>query len=461
MGKFTKKFLGIMLALSLMGSGAAFATEDPNSDTPSEWANRDLSMSQTFKVASPDVYFGFRDQIDQETLVSVIDSLRNQLGLEATQSSKDFGLSRNDIINALYDVTKEAYTASGKTDLVSNMYDKPLVYFLSKGIITGDEYGFSLSRTSTREELIVIAERTYENIQRELGNSTSGLMWEVSDGDNTVYLFGSIHMANDKLYPLSKSIVDAYKKSDNLVVEADITKINDITAYLQSIMFIESNETVAEMLSAKEYKAYCEIMDTIGLPKEFYDKLDPWYSSLLISSLQSTDAIYSQEESTPALGLDLYFLMDSANKNVLELEGAKYQFDMMEGYSRDLQIESLRSLLQDNPSNESNDGLKANEDQAALLNKIFEYWKTSDSKNLGTLLYSDIEKSSESSATSKEYNDKMYFNRNNEMTEKVIQMISDEKENYFVVAGSAHMVGDTGIVQQLKDKGYTVTQIKN
>lgn len=461
MGRFTKKFLSIMLALSLMGGGAVFASSEVDPDEPSAWAERDLRMAYTFKVVEPVELSDFRNQIDADTFSSVIESLKTQLGIEADTVFENTKLTRLDVVNTMYDITKEAYKVEDRADISDNMIKTPLVYFLSKGIISGDENGFSLDKICTREEFFVIVERTYENIQRELGNSTSGLMWEVSDGDNKVYLFGSIHIGNEKLYPLSREIMNAYKESENLVVEVDITQTNDIAAYLKTIMFIEGDTTVDQLLDESTYNVYSEIMSSLGLPKEVYDKLDLWYSSMLITSLSMTNAANPGESIIPALGLDQYFLMDSSNKNVIELEGIKYQYDMMEGYSKALQVETMKSLLEPIAKGNSNDSNSNRESSIDVLNKIFDYWKSSDANKLSDLVYKDIETMKNPSLTSKEFNDKMYYNRNNEMTNKVIEMINDDNEDYFVVAGSAHMVGKTGIVQQLIDKGYTVRQIKN
>jgi uncharacterized protein YbaP (TraB family) len=44
------------------------------------------------------------------------------------------------------------------------------------------------------------------------------------------------------------------------------------------------------------------------------------------------------------------------------------------------------------------------------------------------------------------------------MVSKVKEYLDSGSGTYFVVAGSAHMVGDKGIVGLLRADGYTVTQ---
>jgi uncharacterized protein YbaP (TraB family) len=52
-------------------------------------------------------------------------------------------------------------------------------------------------------------------------------------------------------------------------------------------------------------------------------------------------------------------------------------------------------------------------------------------------------------------NDMMIYQRNDEMTKKVDEMLKG-KEKVFVVVGAAHLVGEKGVLKQLEAKGYKV-----
>ena len=56
------------------------------------------------------------------------------------------------------------------------------------------------------------------------------------------------------------------------------------------------------------------------------------------------------------------------------------------------------------------------------------------------------------------YNKKMITDRNKIMADAAIQYIKEGKNVFFVV-GAAHMYGDDGVIQSLKNNGYVVTQI--
>lgn len=49
------------------------------------------------------------------------------------------------------------------------------------------------------------------------------LLWQVKSKDNTVYLYGTIHVGKPSFYPLPDAVENAFRQSARLAVEADIT----------------------------------------------------------------------------------------------------------------------------------------------------------------------------------------------------------------------------------------------
>jgi len=82
--------------------------------------------------------------------------------------------------------------------------------------------------------------------------------------------------------------------------------------------------------------------------------------------------------------------------------------------------------------------------------------ESGDASKLGKLL----EEGGDSSPETKEFNDKVWLERNNNMSQKVKDYLADQdKKTYFVVVGAGHVNGATGILNQLKDD-YKIEQIK-
>jgi uncharacterized protein len=146
---------------------------------------------------------------------------------------------------------------------------------------------------------------------------------------------------------------------------------------------------------------------------------------------------------TGTLGIDSYFLsLAQGWKPVAQMEGLKYQIDLFDSFSMELQELYLEGTLG-----------SEEETMDAIVN-LLDLWKTGDTEGLALALKSDDE---EASAEMDEFNDKLFYIRNADMTEKVIEMLEhDGGATYFVVLGAGHMVGETGIVAGLLEAGYEV-----
>ena len=62
-------------------------------------------------------------------------------------------------------------------------------------------------------------------------------------------------------------------------------------------------------------------------------------------------------------------------------------------------------------------------------------------------------------AALEEYNDFILVSRNEGMVNKALEFLKQGK-NVFYVVGTAHMLGDIGLVQKLTDAGYTVELVR-
>jgi uncharacterized protein YbaP (TraB family) len=57
-----------------------------------------------------------------------------------------------------------------------------------------------------------------------------------------------------------------------------------------------------------------------------------------------------------------------------------------------------------------------------------------------------------------EFFDRIVVERNLNWLPRIEKMLADPKDDYLVVTGALHMVGEQGLVELLRRKGYTVTR---
>ncbi|MEK4053979.1 TraB/GumN family protein [Paenibacillus sp. FSL F4-0087] len=301
--------------------------------------------------------------------------------------------------------------------------------------IVGDAAGYEVRwDAATRTVLLVSKGGETETVQ----TGGRGFMWEVESNGNTVYLVGSMHIADESFYPLRKEFEEAFAEADYLGVEIDISKAAE-EAQQKIVLDLGSYQdgtTLKDHISSETYTQLGNILKQSGLEPNALDTFKPWVVESTLASLKSMKAGYEA-----SAGVDLYFIQKAIERKlpVIELETYESQLGMFNDFSKELQEKTLKATL---------DNFDVLDDS---VNQMAEMWKTGNDEQLLELTnsFSDDE----------EYNKAMLIDRNVGMADKIDGYLKNGKgEEYFIVVGAAHYLGDHGIVKLLKDKGYTVVR---
>ena len=121
------------------------------------------------------------------------------------------------------------------------------------GVVQGDGAGLARERTCTYQEAMVMANRLILAIYDQQDAGSKGLLWKATNGDNTLYLLGTIHLDRDNVYPLHKSLRDAIQASEEVIFELDLNDQEGI-ALLQSLQTYQDGTTLADHISPELYQ---------------------------------------------------------------------------------------------------------------------------------------------------------------------------------------------------------------
>jgi uncharacterized protein YbaP (TraB family) len=283
--------------------------------------------------------------------------------------------------------------------------------------------------------------------QRALSQDTKTgsplFLWKVTaEGGGEAWLFGSIHAGTKEMYPLADAIEKAFAGSKKLVVEADIEKIDP--ASVQALIFTKGmypeGDSLSKHLKPETIQILRGVVAKSGLPFEALERMKPWLVGVMLSAMTIDSAGMD-----PALGLDMHFhkAARAGNKEVVELEGAEQQLDMIISMADAEQEANLVASLAE--SDKSVDQL------TMLVNA----WKNGDAAKLESISLASMEAHPET----KPAYDTILYKRNERMVEKIEGYLKT-KDSHFVVVGALHLVGNKGIVKLLESKKYKVEQIK-
>jgi len=298
----------------------------------------------------------------------------------------------------------------------------------------------SVSKDNTssliKEKSEKIAKKSDKKVNKK---SEKTFMWKVEGGKSVVYLLGSIHAAKPSLYPLNEKITKAYEESKNLVVEVDIEE-NKFAVQMKVMQLgMYNNKTLKDVLPKDVYSNLTKRAQEIGLTILAISKMKPWLASLSLVMFKMKELGYDPEH-----GIDLFFLKKAKKekKNIIELETAIFQLEMLSSFSEKLNILNIKLMLEDWDK------------MGAELAKMFAQWKIGETQAMSDLTTKYVKKYPEF----KGYNKKLLTDRNIDMTKKVDGMLKGKKTSYFVIVGGGHLIGKSGIIELLRKKGYKVVQ---
>ena len=266
--------------------------------------------------------------------------------------------------------------------------------------------------------------------------------WQVNSDRSTVYLMGSIHFADKSFYPLRKEIEDVFKKSDVLVVELDINNI-DHNAYNRLLVekgIYKDGSTIKDAISEKTWLQLEQRLEQLNIS---YDDIKNYKPGILVLTLSAMQVM--QMGFDPELGIDVYFLNKAVSgfsaKQIIELETLSQQVDLF------LNIPNGDLLLKES--------LYSLDESELMMADMVRYWKAGDEKKMNKLLFEDV--LNKYPAFTKIY-DSLIYQRNHQMVSKIDEMLK-QQGSYFVVVGSGHLIGEKGIVNVLKEKGYKIKRL--
>ena len=277
----------------------------------------------------------------------------------------------------------------------------------------------------------------------QIGSRTPApLMWradERAQGGGVLYLLGSIHFGIESATQFPAEIEAAYARSDELVVEVDVSAAaaSEAGAGLDERGLLEPPAKLADVLSPPTLERLERTLDARGLPFSLVEGRKPWYVTNFLVVMQLQDAGYDA-----AHGVDRQFIDRSSGKPIVALETLAEQWDLLDRLPLRTQEIMLRDAL-----NQS-----AHFDRAT--DQLIEAWRYGDERALQELIFRPVAKDAEFEL----FYDSIFFRRNEAMARRLAELARDGKTR-FAVLGAGHMLGSRGIPSLLCDRGFEVRRV--
>lgn len=263
-------------------------------------------------------------------------------------------------------------------------------------------------------------------------------VWLATKNGNTVYLGGTIHMLRADDYPLPPEFETAYAEADSLYFEIDIDQMNDPVAQLgmlQRLMYTDGR-TLQTVLNNEAYSTLTDYVAKFGMPMLMLQNMKP---GMLMSTLELLE--FQTRGFTPD-GVDMHFHQrakaDAKTIEAFETVDEQIGFieNMGEGEESEYVLLSLRDLE------------KIDDDIESMVS----IWRNGEADDLVELFVEDMEE------TIPGVYQTLLLDRNNKWMPTIEAMFNDSNTE-FILVGVAHLVGEDGLVQHLRNRGYQVNQL--
>ncbi|WP_339282573.1 TraB/GumN family protein [Oceanobacillus sp. FSL K6-3682] len=317
-----------------------------------------------------------------------------------------------------------------------------LFIFLFAGVLTacgGDEDAAETEDTAdeaaTEEETAGETDNEEEN-----GEGKGGFLWKVESGDTEMYLQGTIHLGNDDFYPLDPAIEEAFDSADIVLPEFNLLEETPSQQEILEYATYVDDSTLEEELPEETYEELASIFEENGLDLETMNDFQPWFVEMMLLELVTmTSDVDSQS------AVDLYFLEKATEegKEIVSLESAEEQFEVLSGYSMETQIQTLELAVE------------GYDEAAEEMEGLADAWLEGNIEAMETM--SD---GYEEAGINDEYMEELNDKRNIDMANSLDEILQEDSgQVYFVFVGTAHFTVDPSIITELEDKGYEVEHV--
>ena len=267
------------------------------------------------------------------------------------------------------------------------------------------------------------------------------LLWKVSDADNSIYLLGSFHLLKQDDYPLPKEIDAAFDDAESLLFEVDPREMTapETMVTIQKYAAYEEGKSLSSVLPKPTLDKLGNLLSLTGGSVQTLEQSEPWMVSLSLV-LGITNAIGFKAE----LGLDRHLMARAATagKPAGGLETIEAQMRAMDSAPYAEQAAGLEEFL-DDPKQ-----------AIQQMQDMHGWWRAGDVAKL------DSELRAEMARKTPETYRLLDVERNNAWLPKVEARLKDSKaDDTLVVVGSLHLLGEDGLVEKLRAKGYTVERV--
>lgn len=261
-------------------------------------------------------------------------------------------------------------------------------------------------------------------------------LWKVSDGDTTIWLFGTIHALPAGIDWFHGPVREAFEGSQELVTEITDTDPLEMQQLVLAHAVLPKGQSLRAMLTPATRAAYEKQMGDLGLPAQAFDGYEPWYAAIALSTLPLAKSGYD-----PKFGVEqaLDARAREQGRPHSALETAAYQIGLFDSLPLEAQKHYFADVVDKLPT------------VADQIGEIVVAWRKGDADGLARLMNDEEDDPA--------LLEMLLVNRNKNWAGWVKQRLG-KPGTVFVAVGAGHLAGPGSLQEQLAAQGITAQRVQ-
>jgi uncharacterized protein len=264
-------------------------------------------------------------------------------------------------------------------------------------------------------------------------------MWQVSDRDTSIYLFGTVHLLPPGTQWRTPKFEQAARAAGTLVVETIIDEKNPqaFAAELARLSVRPGLPPILDRVRPEKRAALQAVIAKSGTPQAALDRMETWAAAFALLQLQFKELGVS---GTDGVEMTLRQAFAAAGKPIQQLETNSQQLGFFDGLPEAAQRELLEGAI------ESPAAAKRQFD--AMLSA----WMSGDVDAIGRTFNAEL-------ANSPELREALLRRRNANWAYWLHSRLG-QPGTVFVAVGAGHLAGQDSVVEMLKKQGLKVKRVQ-
>ncbi|MDW3196343.1 MAG: TraB/GumN family protein [Cytophagales bacterium] len=262
--------------------------------------------------------------------------------------------------------------------------------------------------------------------------NSKSLLWKIERNDiQTSYLYGTIHLIPQGAFEINEKVTEVFNTAEQIVLEIDMDDPKMQMKMMQNAM-MKDETTLDQLFSEEDYRAVSNALkETMGVGLEAVNKMKPF----VISSMLITNLI----EGTPA-SFEMSFVQMAKAKEleILGLETIEYQMSIFDKIPYQEQAKDVVDMVRNE---------EASREEFAAMVKAY---REEDIDGLYEIIESYADTTTEM--------EELLVKRNQNWIPAIGELTKEKVS--FIGVGAGHLGGEQGVINLLKEAGYTVTPMK-